>query len=187
MSEAYNRLLTLYSDIGLCTDEGSFSEAEAYALSSGISLVESVFNEGIKSIFCGMNAEYDKTDGYANMLGLDSSRADGETIYNAVRARLSDSYGDAAVSAAYNREKQIMGDISVTRQQNGYIISGVTADTVFFLGKFIEGAVPFDLGVYLTGGGLTFAELDALNQTFGFFNKLHIPFGCIDTMPGELF
>lgn len=182
MNKAYERLINLFGEMGLDTLEGSYAEAEAYALSEGIALVKSYISYVSERMFFTMNSKAESAEKYADMLRLDYTKTDRETLENVIKARLSNSYKDAQLSDNYDSEAAVMKGIAVEEENDSYIISGVDSNTVFFLGNFIKGAVPFDKCACLTGSGLTFRVWDSLKKTFGFYNRLGLPFSCYDTM-----
>ena len=187
MNNVYERLIHLFEETGLDTEEGSYAEAEAYSLAKGIAFVKEYLTYISERMFFTMNGKEESVEKYADMLRLDYTKTDRETLENAIKARLKNSYTDAALSENYDAEAAIMKGLTVNEESEAYVISGIDSDTVFFLGNFIKGAVPFDKCACLTGSGLTFKKWDSFKKTAGFYNRLRLPFSCFDTMEDGIF
>lgn len=186
MSSAYERLISLFSDIGLRTDEGSRSEAEAFALSEGIRLVADEI-EGIKKrLFYGLYGEEGSPALYAQLLGIDGVHTDETALRTGIRNRLSADYGGFAISERLEGEEALFGG-DFTVDGEALTLENINNNGVYYVGAFAEGCVPYHKMLYLEYGGMTFSQWDSLGFSFRQFSRLRLPFSCIDTLDISLF
>ena len=90
MNNVYEMLINLFEETGLDTEEGSYAEAEAYSLAKGIAFVKEYLTYISERMFFTMNGKEESVEKYADMLRLDYTKTDRETLENAIKANIPD-------------------------------------------------------------------------------------------------
>jgi len=186
MSSAYERLVSLFGLTGLDVSQGTYAEAEAYALSSGIQLVSEKLNGVKEQIFFTLFPSENELKKWLSLLLPAGGNIENGELINLLTARLSHNFGEAQLLNKLDEERIPAGGFTFTVNGDVITVSGVDSNNLLFLGRFLKGFLPPGKTAVLEGRGLTFRQWNRRSRTFGFYDRLQLPFSCIDTLSSDL-
>ena len=183
MSNAYERMRALLEECGLTFSEHGITNAEIYAYSKALELLEASLESIEKEIF--ISDEYDSDiSRYAYLFGLDLRHNTPEEVKSAILRRFGYLYGGISV-ADLRADFALVG--SGTYRNSGVMVtfSDVELKDLKALGSFISAYIPLYFGIFANGDGMTFDEWDETEFTFDNLDSFNLQFYYLDTMRSE--
>lgn len=183
-NEIYNRICSLYSQLGIDTASGSSGRGEAAALAAGFDIINSALDDILKNIFV-QTADKKGLGMYLSLIN-EKQEDNCESSRNIIFNRFSKGSG-------YMKYDDFISALKQTGSKGNVYITGnsinipdlaypIDKDSLIKAGSFIKNYKPVFCHITFNGGGIDFNGIDRLDMPWYQLDDVNLPFYLLEQL-----